>query len=483
MLTKRELLLRLLVSFSGIMTLIGVTQINRWPYLFGRMISVSQFAFTTSSNCENYLLTEDWKDLSNLGMSSSRCYRFNLSRSIQTSQTSFTQPMVFSLDYWEQTGNSLSNLYDLQCWARTVNITKVVEPYIYPVKQTVFHYSVKTNEATTRFQDIFNISHWNQINLMRNHSILVSNKDFLQYSLKEIIHVQLRFSRHLPKCKSYADLVNLDWFKFLEINGFSISTVCIEIMELPITEDDFQKKIFGSSRRNATILFDIWHGVDKTKPFRLVLQGSRCVRKISFLPYLSFQPTPQIKYLPFSLSPLLPSKLVLSYVDTFVKDYMKGTPYVAVMLRSEKMNQSIASSPFKFAHCMEGIISDHKKALDHIKGTKTLLFTDSGSHGSLSLWWKVIASNFSQYLEDNLNLEMSPKELDAALENITSSKDTTLLAILQSHLVARATCVVMIGGGTFQGLTLNMHAINHKGHECYFFRNSVCTPMYINTIV
>ena len=147
------------------------------------------------------------------------------------------------------------------------------------------------------------------------------------------------------------------------------------------------------------------------------------------------------------------------------------------------MNQSFASSSLKFAHCVEGIISDHKKALDYINQTKTLLFTDSGSHGSLSLWWKVIASNFSQYLEDNLNLEMSPKELDAALENITSSKNSILMAILQSHLVSRATCVVVIGGGTFQRLTLNMYAINHKGHECYFFRNSVCTPMYINTIV
>ena len=470
-----------LAIFSAFMTLIGFTKINT-PHLIGMRISEFGFVSTISSKYDNHLMKEDQKhNPTNLGLNNSKHHRFHhLSRSSQTSQTSFTQPMVLSLDYWEQTGNALSNLFALQCWARTLNITKVVEPYIYPGEQKVFHYSVKSNETITRFQDIFNISHWNKISLMRNNSILVSNKDFLQFSLKEIIHVQLRFKIYSPKCKSYKDLKSYDWFKFLESNGFNISTVCIERLEFPVAEDVFQNKIFGSSRGNATILFDIWRGLSN-QTFRLTLQGSRCVKKTPFGPYLTFKPTPEIKYLPYSLAPLLPSQLVLSYIHTFVADYMRGTPYVAVMLRSERMDQSISSSPLKFSHCMEGIISDHRAALDHMNGNKTLLFTDSGSHGSLSLWWKAIASNFSQYLEDNLNLEMSPTELDAALEDITSSKDSVLMAIIQSHLVARATCVVVIGGGTFQRLTLNMYAIYHKGQECYFHRNSLCTPMYIDT--
>ena len=480
---SKEKFLCFISSFSIVMTMIGFRTIST-PYSVNKRISEPLFLSTISCNCSNHLLKEDWThNHSSLELNNSTHSEYhNLRKVSPTFQISFTQPMVLSLDYWEQTGNALSNLFDIQCWARTLDINKVVEPYIYPVDQTVFHYSVKANETSTRFQDTFNISHWNQINLMRNNSVLVSNKDFLQFSLKEIIHVQLRFSRTSRKCKSYTNLTSYNWFKFLEVNGFNISTVCIEIMEHPIAEAVFREKIFGSPRRNATILFDTWRGLS-TATFRLALTGSRCLNKSSFQPYISSKQPPKIKYLPYSLSPLLPSETILSYLDTFMRKYMKGTPYVAVMLRSEKINQSIPSSSLKFSNCMKGIMSDHKKALDHINGTKTLLFTDSGSHGSLSLWWKVISRNFSQYLEDNLNLELSPKDVDTALEDITRSKDSVLLAILQSHLVARATCVVVIGGGTFQLLTLNMYASYHKGNECYYFRNPLCTPMYLNTIV
>ena len=45
------------------------------------------------------------------------------------------EPMVLGLDYWEQAANALSNLADLQCWAKMVaNISKVVEPSQSPQK-------------------------------------------------------------------------------------------------------------------------------------------------------------------------------------------------------------------------------------------------------------------------------------------------------------------------------------------------------------
>ena len=67
---------------------------------------------------------------------------------------------------------------------------------------------------------------------------------------------------------------------------------------------------------------------------------------------------------------------------------------------------------------------------------KTLLFTDSGSHESQSLSWKAVPKNFSMHLQANLKLELIGKQLDSAPEDITSSKDSVLMALLQSHLVA-----------------------------------------------
>ena len=84
------------------------------------------------------------------------------------------------------------------------------------------------------------------------------------------------------------------------------------------------------------------------------------------------------------------------------------------------------------------------------------------------------------HLQSNLKLELIGKQLDSALENITISKDSMLMALLQSHLVTRATCIVIVGGGSFQALTLSMYAKIHKWHECYFFKTpSACLCIYI----
>ena len=395
------------------------------------------------------------------------------------------KPMVLSLEYWEQTGNALENLFNLQCWASSVNITEVVEPSI-STRINVFYFHGKRYHPNLTFQDLFDISHWNQISLTLNRSILVSRNNFLRHASKNVIHVQIRYKQLHSwfRCKSLADLAKQDWFKLLESNGFSISTVCVEVLE-PIAADVFMNKIYGathSSMQNVTIIFETWRGFGNT---RLLLSGLKCKRGYLISRLLISTCPAKIKYPPPSLSspfaPLVLSKKVLLYLNTFVSQYMHGMQYVAVMFRSEKLVQSIISSSPQRSSCMEGILSDHKKALDHINGTKTLLFTDSGNHGSRSLYRTKAAEKFFQYLQKNLELELSIALLDSAFENITQSKDSVLIALLQSVVVARATCVVMVGGGTFQKMTLGMYAHSHKGHECYFFRNSECISMYLNS--
>lgn len=60
------------------------------------------------------------------------------------------EPMVLSLNYWEQSANALKNLIDLQCWAKTVNISKVVEPKVslesYDKKTSIFHFYTQNKE-------------------------------------------------------------------------------------------------------------------------------------------------------------------------------------------------------------------------------------------------------------------------------------------------------------------------------------------------
>ena len=403
----------------------------------------------------------------------------------QASQLYSTQPMVLSLVYAEQIGNALKNLFDLQCWAQSVNITKVVEPCIYTSGGKVFQCSKVLVNPYTKFQDIFNISRWNQVSSVFHRSNLVSMNDFLRYASKKVTYVQIIFEKK-NGCKSLVELADMDWFKLLENNGFRISTVCIKLPKSGLIADHvFQKKVFGTTnifQPNTTIIFEEWHGLHPDGNFRLGLTELKCHRLPNALELVSIPP-PQIVYSPNSIFSSLLRQQFYGYVDKFVSDYMHGEQYVVVMLRSERLEKSVLTSPHKLNKCAEGIMSDYNKALDQIKGTKTLLCTDTGNHGSRSLSWHVVARNLSLYLQDNLNLELSPKELDSALEKITKSDDSMLIAMLQSLIATRATCIVVVGGGVFQSMTMNTYAQRHEGHECYYFRSCDCNPHYISTVL
>ena len=396
---------------------------------------------------------------------------------IQTSQQSLSQPMVLSSQIWEQTGMALKNLFDLQCWASSVNISQVLEPSICSNGKHVFGFGCQSD---FNFRDFFDINYWNQMSLIRNNSILVSNS-LLQNAAKDVIYVQLKYVSFASsfKCKSLDKLAGHYWFTFFKKNGCNISTVCIE---LPISDSAFENKIFGSTdatQRNRTVIFSQWRGFNTGGIGRVQLPETRCGRSRATTGLVFTRP-PAIEYPPFRLSPSLPSKQVIGYINRFLSEYIHGKPYVVVMIRSEKLKPNLFRSP-KFNNCMEGITSDYKRALDYMNGTKTLVFTDSGIYGSRSRK-KDNVDRYSQYLQDHLDPELSLKQMDSALEDITRSNDSVLMAFVQSSLAARANCVLFLGGGSFHRLTLSTYAYNHRGHECYYFRNKDCTPQYIETV-
>ena len=392
------------------------------------------------------------------------------------------EPMVFSLSYWEQTANALSNLFDLQCWASTMNISKVVEPAIFSLPGSVFHFTGRPNIT---FRDYFDLSFWNSMNGERNNSILVSQEIFWRKACKNLFFIQLQFGRKNSSCSSLEKLSKTKWYRDLASNGFHIRNACIHTTA--IHDKDFQEKVFAFiGSQTSSILFNEWRGINEQKSFRLQLKDSRCQNSFSDLtsPHLMFTKPRKIKYPHSSRSPIAYSKNLLSYRDVFLSEYMHGSKFVAVMVRTEKLNYSIISSNLSESFCVKAILSDHEKALTLADANRTLFFTDFGVHGSSS-WARRISkqsasSNFSQYLEISLNPFYSSTELNDQLELITKSNDSILIALLQSAVAASADAIVLVGGASFQVQTLNIYAHNHRGHEKYFLRDSQCACQYIN---
>ncbi len=398
--------------------------------------------------------------------------------------------MALALNYWEQTSNALINLFDLQCWASTVNISGVVEPSI---RRTEASGVFSTLAGPTRytFRDLFDLDHWNSMSLKYSVSPLVSLQNFLENAARDIVYVQITYHiyENAAHCHPLSSVAKDKWAQSLRSKGFRLAkTVCFNFLENASMNDEmFHEKIFKgtNSRVVATVIFERFKGLNpRGASCRLMLTGPRCsacARKVRNLD-ITTQPTTALRYTPLnSSSQIVPSKRIVEYTKQFISEQLSGERYIAVMLRTEKLKSVLAKKPDSEI-CANKIISDWKELVAKNNIHKTLLFSDTGSHGSLYWTRNQVALNFSSYVEDALHLDLNLNQVNSILEKMTGSKDSVQIAALHRQLAVHATCVVMIRSGVFQSHTLNTYFHNHRGQECFKFRNGLCNSLYINQI-
>ena len=386
-----------------------------------------------------------------------------------------TEPMVLSLSYWEQTGNALNSLFNLQCWASSVNITKVLEPSIVSFRaKSTFQL---TSSKSMTFEDLFNISHWNMMSIKRSYSTLVPMSYFKTHAAKKVVYVHIMYAEYWPdSCVTISKKVT----DYLPKNGFHlVKSVCIDFAHYHdnvLSEAEFHDKIFEGIGHDVTLIFNEWRGIRDSQ--RVALKGRNCKSYLSSMTYIAFsdhQPS-VVTYRPHnSTSPIVVSQHILSYTNRFVHKYLSGEKYIAIMMRTEKIKNSKMSGSLEKNSCASGILSDWKSMAERNNITKTLLFSDTGKHGSTGWQNAGNAGRFVRYIQDTVGAYFTTDKVNSILEQITGSKNSVQIALLHQQLVAHATCVVMVGGGTFQSFTLNQYAHLHKGHECYSVKSGECT--------
>ncbi len=383
------------------------------------------------------------------------------------------EPIVFNVDYWEQTGNALKNLVDLQCWAGSVGIDKVLQPTVKQRHQSSLLFVGKGNQDHFQLSDLFDTDHWNTMSARKNYSRLSSLEYFYNFAIRDIVVVQMRYLNRGYTCRGLRALSKFEWHQHLVQRGFRIvRTVCVDFNRGKshfMEEKEFNDLIFDRfDPRKVSILFDEWRGIRSriNTTTRVDLTKSRCSERLKNPSFDLISQT--ITYSPPNCTfPIVPSKRLSAFLDRFMEKYkLTRTRYIAVMLRTQKMKPYLSNSH----QSLQTILSDWRDLKIKYNLSRTLFFTDVGKHGSLRWENNTLAMDFSDNLYSQLNTKFSPDEMDSALEGITGSKDSIQIALLQRLIVARATCVVLAGGGTFQAQTLNRYLIAHKGQECYRFR-------------
>ena len=375
------------------------------------------------------------------------------------------EPMVMSLSYWEQSGSALLNLFDIQCWAHSVNIKKVVEPAIISNKGSVFHFQYPQEIP---FSDYYDLGHWNNVSSSLNNSILVPQFKFFEQSVREIVHVQLLFQS--VKCKPIQNIAQQYWYKLLTKHGFKISTVCVPTNT---TVALFRQKIFGSQAEpDKSVLFDVWRGINSFLSFRLVLNGTKCVGGLAYMQTKHFQPP---------VSTIVFSKKVFSYYKSFLlSNNLVGKPYVVMMLRTERLYDAVLLSRRKREVCLQEILSDYHKMVNSLNTSTVVVFTDSGLHGSATGRGIGVRKNFSDEVARRIKPLINLEHIGETLTNLTRSSDSVLLTLIQSTIASNSEGLLLVGGGAFQLMTLNIYMENwqyenllykYRQYDCQYLPN------------
>ena len=397
------------------------------------------------------------------------------------------EPMALSLSYWEQTANALSNLMDLQCWAKTVNISKVLQPSIDLYNKSAFRFSAwDSGHDKLEFEDLFDIQHWNNMSLRYDFAQLVSLDYFLKHAVRDIVVVNIKCNYENFACPNLEYIKSHKPYKFLTSKGFKFhKSVCVDFKTGPhiITPKAFREQIFRSTGSNVSIMFSTWTGI--RKDYRVALNGT-CISSFSKFIRVGVgkNPVTTLKYKENSAAAVAASDRVSSIIDEFISRYMSGEKYIAIMIRTEKLhrsNKTLFTIPPDKNFCAQAIISDWRKMAEEKGIKKTLVLSDIGEHGS-ARWHSLLALNFSKYIQSNVKTEHHIAEINRAFEELTGSPDSVQIAILHQQLVARATGAILVGGGRFQMMTLNLHLYNHRGEECVALRTETCDKGYVGEV-
>ena len=397
------------------------------------------------------------------------------------SMTVNTEPMVLTLHYWEQIGNALKNLIDVQCWAKSVNISKVVEPSVIPISQCVFHFSANHKDHL-KFRDLYDFDSWNSLCADNGYAQLASQEHFMEHATREIIYVWF------GHCTSIEELTKKSsWYKFLTKSGFRVVKIaCIYFHYQFMSEEKFLEQVFGDYMgQNVSVVFEWWRGIRGfNKPDRVSIENSTCSNCLEHLAHsdLITSPPPSITYVPDkSENALVPSQRVTQHVKEFIRNYLADQKYIAIMLRTEKLKKSILSESYGENKCLHDFLSDWNSTREKHRINQTLFFSDVGNKGSMK-WNNQAAYNFSRYVQDTLRPKLTTDKINTILENSTGSGDRVHIAVVSREIVARATCVIMVGGGSFQLQTASVYALYHRGEECYSFRGKTCGNHYLSTV-
>ena len=384
-----------------------------------------------------------------------------------------SQGYLLALRIMEQQTTGAKNVLQLGCLAMSMGL-RAVEPY---AADSFFFYPLSNEKINLKqlFSD-----YYSSVSVKRNYKHAPFDKwdTFLNRAPKKMIFVHLSYET-IPS-SSQATVVPVDNchltsnFKgFISTYGF-ILVKCIDYVftdetgpAVKLTDPtDFSRTIFGHYRPSeVNVVFGKWKGLG-TRTRIPLNTGCRNIYSRQ----------------------LMPSQSLMIDSDKYIQTYLQGSKYISIMLRTEKIilhsdgkNEDDFSR--ELAVCYQKVHDTVAKIREASSEKLSIFMTvDLGLFGTkgdaefktgkqLPTDSPVYITTL-QFMKDMYgNPQWSLQHWEQTFLNTLGNKnDSGYIAGLQRSIATKSTCLIVVGGGSFQQLAIDLYENFHstQKRDCLF---------------
>ena len=369
---------------------------------------------------------------------------------------------VMGTSFYDQLTGSFANLVSLQCWADSVSTDmRVVEPALLEsVLNINLNGLIYDNDTSANFEDFFNRTQWNKMSEERKIAPLVSWEKFINDAPHKLILVDKPNERLSKTFLENAALLEKKYnFKIVRKTNFPNENM---------TPVEFKKLVYGHyNPHEAAVIFRAWGGIALGDSYnRVAVAGTKCGRRVT-------------SYAPFSHNILQDS---IKYTEKYIKNAgEKG--YISVMIR---MEHYLSRHNFFRGKTDNETENEIKKCLNKLAEEVNALkeqhviesiFLTMDCRNSGSYMFKIAFPDHVTKIATDATVKLFPmlygdsttlEEWDKSFEETASFPEVSgYIAFLQKHLAAKGTCLLTVGGGSFQSTTHRLHSVYHpNGPSC-----------------
>ena len=371
---------------------------------------------------------------------------------------------ILELSSSDQLTSGAANVLCLQCLARQIHPRVVlVEPFVTVRSQygasLVGDQELFARENNVKLSDIFDISVWKRITQQQQYAPLVTWEYFLKYAPRDVILVQNLFDK---ECSALVHL-NETLSPFFKVFQFQVVRLaCLQPKTSgPLTLNQFKVAVYGNySPPTVTVIFDRFCGIGTgIWPYATAITETACEKRTTQRFFHS----------------LKPSSRVLKDAATFAKRYLGGANnYTSVMIRTAHsvLTLGYSNGTRVLSKCLRKAVEEWKAMKSRVGSNNTYLTHDNFFRNNVGA---SLIKNFTQELYGNDNDQWESRFEDVAGLNHTGGV-VAYVAIVQKVVVAQARCIILIGGGSFQGSAFRMYTESHKlDSRCYKRWDKYCT--------